>query len=67
MKLDNCMQFLTIHLNPKPLNMIFSDTAKLVDTSMLTSTTAEAKMVPPEPALPLMLNVVSVVDVPSPS
>ena len=42
-------------------------TAKLVDTLVLTSTTAEAKTVPPESALPPLLNVVSVVDMPCPS
>ena len=43
-----------------------ASSAKLVDTSVLTSTTAEAKTVPLEPALPPLLNVVSVVDVPYP-
>ena len=44
-----------------------ASSAKFVDTSKLTSTTAEAKTVPPELALPPLLNVVSVVDVPCPS
>ena len=39
--------------------------AKLVDTPLLTSTTAEVKMVPPEPTLTSLLNAVNVVDVPS--
>ena len=43
----------------------YASSAKLVDPSVLTSTMAEAKMVPPEPALLSMLNVVSVVDVSS--
>ena len=44
-----------------------ASSVKLVDTSILTSTTAEAKTVPPEPALPPLLNVVSVMDVLCPS
>ena len=40
---------------------------KFVETSKLTSTTAEVQIVPPKPALPPLLNVVSVVDVPCPS
>ena len=40
--------------------------AKLVETSMLMSTTAEAKTVPLELVLPPLLNVVSIVDVPFP-
>ena len=40
--------------------------AKLVDTSVLMSTAVEVKTVPPEPTLPLLFNVVSVVDVSSP-
>ena len=41
--------------------------SKLVETPMLTSTTAEAKTVPLEPAPTPLLNVVRVVDVPSTS
>lgn len=44
-----------------------ASSAKLVDTSILKSTMAEIKMVPPELALPPLLNVVNVVDVSSPS
>ena len=39
-----------------------ASSAKLVDTSVLTSTAAEAKTVPPEHALILILNVLSVVN-----
>ena len=42
-----------------------ASSAKFVDTSMLTSTTAEAKTIPLEPLLPPLLNVVSMVDVSS--
>ena len=44
-----------------------ASSAKLVDTSKLTSTMAEAKTVPLEHALLPLLNVVSIVDVPCPS
>ena len=44
-----------------------ASSAKLVDTSTLTLTTAEAKTVPPELAFPPLLIVVNVVDVSSPS
>jgi hypothetical protein len=42
-----------------------ASSAKLVDTSELTSTTAEVKTVPPELFPPSLLNVVNVVDMPS--
>ena len=44
-----------------------ASSAKLVDTSVLMSTTTEVKTVPPEHTLLIMLNTLSVVDVSSPS